>query len=425
MKFIADLHVHSRYSRATSKAMCPEGLWQGAQLKGISVIGTGDFTHPEYFKELGEKLEPEGNGLFRLKENFTKDAEIPNACRAGVRFILQAEISSIYKKNGQTRKVHSIVLAPGLEEVEELNRRLDAIGNIKSDGRPILGLDAKELLGICLDVSPEMEVIPAHAWTPHFSVFGAMSGFDSLEECYEDLTPNIHAIETGLSSDPPMNRRLSALDNIRLISCSDAHSPAKLGREATELDCETSYGAILNALRTGDGYSGTIEFFPEEGKYHMDGHRKCGVSMTPEETRNAGFLCPACGRKLTVGVMHRVDALADRAEPAPSEFRYIVPLQELVAEVMGRGVNTKGVRLRYEETLSALGNEFHVLLDANIDKIASAAGEDIAAAVGRMRRGAIYIRPGFDGEFGVIKLDPPEEKKQKKKSLPKKEGMLF
>ena len=291
MTFIADLHVHSRYSRATSKEMCPEGLWRWAQIKGIPVIGTGDFTHPEYFSELSEKLEQHGSGLFHLKEKF-REGEVPESCRAGVHFILQAEISSIYKKNGRTRKVHSIVLAPGLEEAAELNRRLDAIGNIKSDGRPILGLDAKELLRICLDVSPMMEVIPAHAWTPHFSVFGAASGFDSLEECYEELTPHIHAIETGLSSDPPMNRRLSQLDGVRLISNSDAHSPAKLGREANLFSTGSSYTEIIEALRTGEGFEGTIEFFPEEGKYHLDGHRKCGIRLDPAETRaNWGMLC--------------------------------------------------------------------------------------------------------------------------------------
>jgi uncharacterized protein (TIGR00375 family) len=402
MTFIADLHVHSRYSRATSKEMCPEGLWRWAQIKGISVIGTGDFTHPEYFKELGEKLEPEGNGLFLLKGNF-QDGEVPDSCRSDVHFVLQAEISSIYKKNDRTRKVHSIVLAPGMEEAAELNRRLDAIGNIKSDGRPILGLDAKKLLEICLDVSPMMEVIPAHAWTPHFSVFGAMSGFDSLQECYDELTPHIHAIETGLSSDPPMNRRLSQLDNIRFISNSDAHSPAKLGREANLFSTGKSYAEIIEALRTGEGFEGTIEFFPEEGKYHIDGHRKCDVSMEPKETREHGYLCPVCGKKLTIGVMHRVDLLADREEPAPSEFRSIVPLQEIVSQVMGRGVNTMGVVSRYFNLIEALGNEFHILLDVPLEEIRSVDAE-VSDAIGRMRRGEVTLIPGYDGEFGVVRV---------------------
>jgi len=411
MTFIADLHVHSRYSRATSKEMCPEGLWRWAQIKGISVIGTGDFTHPEYFRELSEKLETEGNGLFRLKGEF-REGETPESCRADVHFILQAEISSIYKKNGSTRKVHSIVLAPGLEEAAELNRRLDAIGNLKSDGRPILGLDAKKLLEICLDVSPMMEVIPAHAWTPHFSVFGAMSGFDSLYECYDELTPHVHAIETGLSSHPPMNRRLSQLDNIRLISNSDAHSPAKLGREANLFSTGRTYPEIIGSLRTGDGFEGTIEFFPEEGKYHVDGHRKCGVSMEPRETREHGYLCPVCGHKLTIGVMHRVDALADRDEPTASIFRSIVPLQEIVSQVMGRGFNTKGVVTRYFNIIEALGNEFKVLLDTPLEDIRTV-DPDVAGAIDRMRRGEVTLTPGFDGEFGVVRVagSPPQHQK--------------
>jgi len=425
MPFIADLHVHSGYSRATSKAMRPSGLWLWCQMKGIRVVGTGDFTHPEYFKELTNMLEPSEDGLFRLTEEFhTSEGEgVPASCVSEVSFMLQAEISSIYKKNGKTRKVHSIVLAPGFKEVEALNKRLDAIGNIKSDGRPILGLDAKELLKIVLDVSPGCMVIPAHAWTPHFSVFGSMSGFDSLEECYDELTPHIHAIETGLSSDPPMNRRLSMLDGITLISNSDAHSPAKLGREANVFETDISYASITEAIKTGKGFGGTIEFYPEQGKYHVDGHRKCNVSMEPKETRKAGFICPECGRKLTVGVMHRVDDLADRVEPAPSEFRYIVPLADLIAEVMGRGVNTKGVQGRYMEILSALGNEFRVLLDTTLDDIKKAAGEDIAEAVGRMRTGDLYIEPGYDGEFGVVSLDKKPRKPRKLK--PKKDDMLF
>ncbi len=425
MSFIADLHVHSGYSRATSKAMRPSGLWRWCQMKGIRVVGTGDFTHPEYFRELSDSLEPAEEGLFSLKEK-QQEGDVPESCVSEVSFILQAEISSIYKKNGRTRKVHSIVLAPGLKEASKLNEKLDAIGNIKSDGRPILGLDAKLLLELVLDVSPECMVIPAHAWTPHFSVFGAVSGFDTLEECYDELTPHIHAIETGLSSDPPMNRRLSMLDNITLISNSDAHSPAKLGREANLFNTEMSYASMTKAMKTGEGFGGTIEFYPEQGKYHVDGHRKCNVSMEPTETRKAGFICPECGRKLTVGVMHRVDDLADRAEPAPSEFRYIVPLADLISEVMGRGVRTNGVQGRYLETLSALGNEFRVLRDTPLYDIKASAGDDIAGAVSKMRSGDLYIEPGYDGEFGVVSLDkkPPKPRKIKKTKA-KKDGMLF
>jgi uncharacterized protein (TIGR00375 family) len=419
MKFIADLHVHSKYSRATSPEMCPEGLWRWAQLKGITVVGTGDFTHPEYFRELEEKLEPGPQGLFTLKEPFRR-GEVPASCRSDVYFLLQAEISSIYSKGGRTRKVHSIVFAPGLEKAREINGKLAETGNLHSDGRPILGLDARRLLEIVLDVSPDCMVIPAHAWTPHFSVFGAASGFDSLRECYEDLAPHIYAIETGLSSDPPMNRRLSALDGITLLSNSDAHSPSKLGREANVFETETSYSHLTDAVRTRKGFGGTIEFFPEEGKYHMDGHRNCGVSMTPEATKLNGYLCPACGRKLTVGVMHRVDDLADRKESKEEAYRSIIPLVEIIAEVMGRGVNTKGVRTRYFDLLSALGNEFFVLLDAPLSDIERAGGEGLSRAIEMMRAGEVHIEPGYDGVFGKISILGSSEKKAR--AAKKKKG---
>jgi uncharacterized protein (TIGR00375 family) len=403
MEFIADLHVHSRYSRATSPEMSPEGLWRWSQLKGISVVGTGDFTHPAWIGELREKLVPAGNGLFKLREPGGA-GDVPASCASEVFFCLQAEISSIYKKNGRTRKVHSVVLAPGMREAGLINKRLSSVGNIASDGRPILGLDAKALLEIVLGASPDAMLIPAHAWTPHFSVFGAASGFDSLEECFEDLTPHIHAIETGLSSDPPMNRRWSALDGITLMSNSDAHSPRKLGREANVFRTEASFGAMVGAIRTGEGFGGTLEFFPEEGKYHLDGHRKCGVRLTPEETVRNNHLCPACGGKLTVGVVHRVERLADRAETKRAGFSSIIPLAELIAECEGRGVNTLGVQRKYLGLLSKLGPEFGVLLEVPTDDIASAGGERIALAVERMRAGEIHISPGFDGEYGRIRV---------------------
>ncbi len=280
--------------------MSPENLWKWAQLKGITVIGTGDFTHPQWLAELNEALEPLGNGLFTLKKKFRSD-DVPDACKADLYFLLSAEISCIYSKNGKTRKVHSIVLSPDFDAAARINSALSKIGNLKSDGRPILGLDAKELLKIVLNESPDSLLIPAHAWTPHFSVFGAVSGFDSLQECYEELTPHIHAIETGLSSDPQMNWRISALDRITLISNSDAHSPAKTGREANIFDTEMSYPAMINALKSGKGFLGTIEFFPEEGKYHYDGHRACSIRLSPQETIKNKYLCPSCGKKLTVG----------------------------------------------------------------------------------------------------------------------------
>ncbi len=420
MRFIADLHVHSHYSRATSRDMCPEGIWKWAQLKGISVIGTGDFTHPKWLKELDEKFAPLGNGLFSLRREFQTD-DVPTSCRADVSFILSAEISCIYSKNGKTRKIHSIILAPDLAAAARLNIALSKIGNLHSDGRPILGLDAKELLRITLDVSPEALLIPAHAWTPHFSVFGAASGFDSMEECFEELTPHIHAIETGLSSDPLMNWRISALDRVTLISNSDAHSAAKLGREANILDTDISYAAITDAIKTKRGFSGTIEFFPEEGKYHYDGHRDCGVSLTPEETIHHDYLCPVCNRKVTVGVMHRVEKLADRERGfrpanAPS-FTSIIPLPEIIAEGLKCGVNTKKVEALYSTLLEKLGNEFKILLDVSLDDIGRAGTPLLQEAISRMREGRVHIAPGYDGEFGKVRIFEEVERNELKGQL--------
>jgi uncharacterized protein (TIGR00375 family) len=407
MKFIADLHIHSKYSRATSKQMSPEILWKWAQLKGIQVIGTGDFTHPEWFKELKQKLEPSGNGLFTLKKKFRTD-DVPDSCKADVSFLLTAEISGIYSKNGKTRKVHSVIFVPDFKDAAKISKALSKIGNLKSDGRPILGLDAKKLLKIVLENSPEGMLVPAHIWTPHFSVFGSASGFDSLEECYEDLTPHIYAVETGLSSDPLMNWQLSALDHITLISNSDAHSPAKIGREANIFNTDISYISMMKALKTGKGFDGTIEFFPEEGKYHYDGHRNCNVSLTPEETIANDYLCPACGKKVTVGVMHRVAKLADRdngfkPKGAPG-FRSIIPLPEIISEVVKVGVNSKRVSGEYMNLLTAAGNEFHVLLDAKLSEIEKHSSPLLSEAISKMRSGDIYIAPGYDGEFGKVRI---------------------
>jgi uncharacterized protein (TIGR00375 family) len=421
MRFIADLHIHSRYSRATSRDLNPENLWKWAQLKGISIVGSGDFTHPAWLKELREKLEPAGNGLFTLKEKLKKD-EVPDSCRADVSFLLSSEISCIYKKNGQTRKIHAIVLAPGFEDAERINTHLSKIGNLKSDGRPILGLDARELLKIVLHASPEAMLIPAHAWTPHFSVFGAASGFDSLEECFEDLTPHIHAIETGLSSDPRMNWRLSALDRITLISNSDAHSPAKLGREANILDTDISYAGITHAIKTRKGFSGTIEFFPEEGKYHYDGHRSCEVSLTPRETLQYNGICPVCGKKLTIGVMHRVEKLADREEGFRPEgkpaFTSIIPLPEIIAETLGVGPASKKVNTMYFGLLDSLGNEFSILMDTPLDEIETAGSAKLAEALAIMRSGDVSIAPGYDGEFGKVSIFRKFGKKEPKGQAP-------
>ncbi len=407
MRFIADLHIHSRYSRATSRDMSPEALWKWAQLKGISVIGTGDFTHPQWLKELKEKLKPEGNGLFSLKRAL-QTSDVPDSCRAGVFFLLSSEISCIYSKGGKVRKIHSIVLAPNFRDAEKINAALSKVGNLKSDGRPILGLDAKELLRIVMDISPDAMLIPAHAWTPHFSVFGAASGFDSMEECFEELTPHIHALETGLSSDPSMNWRLSSLDGITLISNSDAHSPAKIGREANIFDTGYSYEAITEAIRTRKGFVGTIEFFPEEGKYHYDGHRACGVSLSPKETIKHNYLCPVCGKKVTVGVLHRVEKLADREEgfrPASAPgFHSIIPLTEIIAETLKVGANSRAVGKKYFSLLETLGNEFRILMDCSVDDIEKAGTPEIAEAVSRMRKGEVHIEPGFDGEYGKVKI---------------------
>lgn len=405
MKFIADLHIHSKYSRATSPGMSPENLWKWAQLKGISVMGTGDFTHPEWLAELKEKLTPTGTGLYELKKQYHTD-DVPGSCRADVSFLLSAEISCIYSKNGKVRKIHSLVFAPDFKTAVKINKALSKIGNLKSDGRPILGLDAKKLLEIVLKSSPDAMLVPAHAWTPHFSVFGAVSGFDSLDECFEELTPHIYAIETGLSSDPLMNRRLSALDRITLISNSDAHSPAKIGREANIFDTEMSYNGIAESLKSGEGFEGTIEFFPEEGKYHYDGHRTCSISFTPEETLKHDYLCPVCGKKLTVGVMHRVNKLANRktSKKGFPEFHSIIPLPEIISEVVKVGVSSKRVNNEYMKLLEELGNEFDILMNVPLSDIGDVGPPLLMDAISKMRKGDIYIAPGYDGEFGKIKI---------------------
>jgi uncharacterized protein (TIGR00375 family) len=423
MSFIADLHIHSRYSRATSKDMSPEALWKWAQLKGISVMGTGDFTHPEWLRELREKTYEEGNGLFTLKKKFRKE-DVPASCRADVFFLLSAEISCIYRKNDKTRKIHAVVLAPSFDEAQRINRALSKIGNLSADGRPILGLDAKELLRIVLDSSPSSVLIPAHAWTPHFSVFGAASGFDSLDECFEELTPHIYAIETGLSSDPAMNWRLSALDGLTLISNSDAHSPMKIGREATIFDTGLSYTDIRESIRTRKGLLGTIEFFPEEGKYHYDGHRSCASCLLPKETLMRNNLCPVCGKRVTIGVMHRVESLADREEGFRPEgsppFHSVIPLQEIIAETLKFGVASKAVRNEYDKVIGELGNELGILLDAPLEDIESAGSPRLRQAIDQMRTGEVSISPGYDGEYGKIKIFGRVEKKETKG-----QGMLY
>lgn len=407
MKMIADLHIHSRFSMATSKEGTPENLDFWARKKGISLIGTGDFTHPVWREELKERLVSEENGLYRLRDEYVKE-ESRKFPGEGTRFVVSGEISSIYKKNGKTRKVHNVILLPGLEAADAMAQRLEKIGNIHSDGRPILGLDSHDLLEMMLDVCPEGILIPAHIWTPHFSVLGAKSGFDSVEECFEELAPYIHALETGLSSDPAMNWRISKLDRYQLVSNSDAHSPSKLGREANLLDIDCSYEGLYRAIQTGEGLEGTVEFFPEEGKYHFDGHRKCGVSLSPVEAERLGGICPVCGKKLTMGVDHRVEQLADRAEgfvkKDGKKYESLVPLPEVISTCMGYSAASKKVQGCFEQMIQTLGTEFDILRNVPSEDIKSCAGERIAEGIENVRTGNVKRIPGYDGEYGKIEL---------------------
>lgn len=407
MKMIADLHIHSRFSMATSKEGTPENLDFWARKKGISLIGTGDFTHPVWREELKERLVSEGNGLYRLRDEYVKE-ESRKFPGEGTRFVVSGEISSIYKKNGKTRKIHNVILLPSLEAADAMAQRLEKIGNIHSDGRPILGLDSHDLLEMMLDVCPEGILIPAHIWTPHFSVLGAKSGFDSVEECFEELAPYIHALETGLSSDPAMNWRISKLDRYQLVSNSDAHSPSKLGREANLLDIDCSYEGFYRAIQTGEGLEGTVEFFPEEGKYHFDGHRKCGVSLSPVEAERLGGICPVCGKKLTMGVDHRVEQLADRAEgfvkKDGKKYESLVPLPEVISACMGYSTASKKVQGCFEQMIQTLGTEFDILRNVPSEDIKSCAGERIAEGIENVRTGNVKRIPGYDGEYGKIEL---------------------
>ena len=405
--YIGDLHIHSRYSRATSKDCTPEYLDLWARRKGIHIVGTGDFTHPAWREELSEKLEAAEDGLYVLKKEYRiRDGEIPGEVIP--RFVVTGEISSIYKKSGRVRKVHSLILLPGLEDAGRIAGKLGQIGNVQSDGRPILGLDCRDLLEIILELCPRAIYVPAHIWTPHFSLFGAFSGFDTVEECFVDLTPYIHALETGLSSDPPMNWRVSALDSYQLISNSDAHSPGKLGREANLFEIPLSYDGLFRAIQTGSGLAGTIEFFPEEGKYHMDGHRKCSLCLTPDDTRKYNGICPVCGRKITIGVSHRIEDLADRPEGYVREgaksFESLMPLAEVIGASVGRSAAGVKVQREYQRMLSELGPEFEILRNIPPDEIRSVAGDRVAEGICRLRKGEVERIPGFDGEYGVIRL---------------------
>ncbi len=412
----ADLHIHSKFSRACSRDCDLEHLAWWAGRKGISVVGTGDFTHPVWREELGAKLVPDAPGLFRLRPELERAVQetLPPACRAPVRFMLSSEISTIYKRDEQTRKVHHLLYAPSLDAVDEITRSLARVGNLASDGRPILGLDSRNLLEITLAGGDGCYLIPAHAWTPWFAVLGSQSGFDRVSDCYADLASHIFAIETGLSSDPEMNWRVSSLDGYRLVSNSDAHSPPMLGREATAFELpETDYFSIYQALRTGDGFGGTVEFFPEEGKYHLDGHRACDVRMTPEETREAGGKCPACGKKPTIGVQHRVDALADRPEgyrlDGAADFKSFVQLPEILGEIAGVGPKSKSVTAQVSALVERFGPELGILGDVPLDDLAAGAPSIVAEAITRLRRGEVRREAGYDGVYGTIRLFDPDE----------------
>jgi len=399
VRIVADLHIHSRFSYACSREMEAERLAWWAKRKGITLLGTGDFTHPIYLTYLKQYLEPAEEGLFRLR-----------AGERDIRFMLTVEVTNIFRHAGRLRKTHTLLFAPSFSVVDRLNARLGAHGNLALDGRPTLTCTARDLLKLVKDTAPECEVIPAHVWTPWFSVLGSLSGFDSLAECYAEEVRYIRAVETGLSSDPAMNWRLSSLDTIALISNSDAHSPRKLAREANVLDCELSYTGVIAALTSRDPtrFLSTIEFFPEEGKYHSDGHRHCQVRLSPKETKAIAHLCPVCKKKLTIGVMHRVEALADRAAgyiPAGAiPSRHLLPLEEIIAAVLGQQPNTKKVAAIYDRLVDYYGSELAVLLDLAEAELAAVTPPQVLDGIMRARRGEVRITPGYDGEYGKVQL---------------------
>ena len=411
MRFIGDFHLHSKYSRATSQEMNLENLDQWAKMKGIKVLGSADFTHPEWFSNLKENLEPAEPGLFKLKNSDSQ-----------TRFILTTEISCVYSKKNRLRKIHLIIFAPSFEVVEKINTHFGWIGNLKADGRPILGLDAKELVKIVLNISQDCLIVPAHAWTPWFSIFGSRSGFNSIEECFEEYSKYIFALESGLSADPPMFWRLSSLDKVTIISNSDSHSPSRIGREANVFEgSELSYQSIARAIKfrgqASDNLrlSYTIEFFPQEGKYHYDGHRLCGVSLSPAESKKSGNICPNCGRPLTIGVLNRVEELADRPAGFKPEnaipFKSLVPLEEIIADALGQMTGTKQVEAEYKNLIEKFGSEFNVLIDASRSELEAATLPEIAEGIIRVREGRVFVEPGYDGVYGKIKIFSPGEQK--------------
>lgn len=423
MRIVADLHIHSPYSRAVSKEMTLENLDYWARLKGIAVMGTGDFTHPAWIKEIKSKLEPAEPGLYTLKIVPSLASTAREAKLGTTRFVLTVEISSIYSKGGKTRRIHNLIFAPSIETAEKINAALGWQGNLKSDGRPILGLDAKMLAKTVFDIDPRCMVVPAHCWTPWFSMFGSMSGFDSIEECFDEYSKYIYAVETGLSSDPAMNWRLSKLDSIALISNSDSHSLQRIGREANVFDTELSYDAIVAAIKSHDPqkFLFTVEFYPEEGKYHYDGHRLCKYSAAPEETKRLNKVCPRCGKPVTVGVMFRVDELADRpVGGAPNiviPFKSMVPLDEIIAESFCMGTSAKKVKEEYQSLVRKIGSEFRVLVDAIKSDLECATTPEVVEGIMRVREGKLDIEPGYDGEYGKVKIFEEGETKKASKQV--------
>lgn len=421
MRFIADLQIHSKYSRATSKEMVLEEIDRWAGNKGIHVMGTGDFTHPAWFKEIKEKLEPAEPGLFQLKKQFKLPTLRGNLSET--RFMLEVEISGIYSREGRVYRVHNMIFAPDMETAEKINTQLSWIGNLASDGRPILGIDSREVVKIVLNANPKAVVIPAHAWTPWFSVFGSMSGFDTLEACFGEYTKHIFAIETGLSSDPVMNWRLSQLDNISLVSNSDSHSLPRIGREANIFDVEPSYDNIMDAIKSRDPkkFLATIEFFPEEGKYHFDGHRLCGICFSPEETKKHKNICPKCGKALVIGVLNRVEQLADRPEIKTQfknnmhhhenriPFYNLIPLDEVVSKTLGGAVTSIKVKTEYANLIKQFGGEFNILMELSPDEMKSKKVDSrLIQGIMAIREGKIrFTRPGYDGEYGIMEFTEP------------------
>ncbi len=417
MRYLADLHIHSHHSRATSKTSHIRSLAAWAQIKGVHVLASGDFTHPLWMRELQECLEPAEPGFFKLKESVHRDFSVLSSFdltteNIATRFVLSAEVSCIYKRDNRVRKIHNLLFVPDFDSAEEINRRLSAIGNLSSDGRPILKLDSRDLLEILLESSEAGFLVPAHIWTPWFSLFGSKSGFNSVEECFGDLADHIFALETGLSSDPAMNRLISMLDSYSFISNSDCHSPARICREANIFDTDFDFYSMREAIRfpcDGRGlqrFSGTVEFYPEEGKYHLDGHRKCDFCCDPLQTRTLEGICPYCGKALTVGVLSRVMELADREQavfPDGSPLQYsLIPLVEILSELLGTGPATKTVMSHYLKLVSCFGSEMNILLTTPVEDIKKGYSSLLGEAVARIRSGDVYKKSGFDGQYGVI-----------------------